>query len=79
MFSSWLKLPFTILVHSSDEFWDFTKNGGPSRKQGKNVDWTNKLAILTGWKVHIWVDGNLTSILTRSSYFAKETWLQYCN
>ena len=43
------------------------------------MDWTNKLAILTGWKVHIWVDGNLTSILTRSSYFAKETWLQYCN
>jgi hypothetical protein len=73
MFSSWLKFPFTILVHSSDEFWNFNKNWG------KNMDWTNKLAILTGWKVHIWVDGNLTSILTRSSYFAKETWLQYCN
>lgn len=41
------KFPFTILVHSSEEFWDFTKNGGPSRKQGKNMDWTNKLAILT--------------------------------
>ena len=53
--------------------------GDLAANKGKNMDWTNKLAILTGWKVHIWVDGNLTSILTRSSYFSKETWLQYCN